>query len=96
MRSQSGWLPTDLWRRSSDLLVLAPGPVAACRAGREAVGMDRATFNSTVLSTVEAKRERRWQEFVRQLNWQLHDRAVPLYTRLAAAHVREKARELST
>lgn len=79
---------------SSDLLVLAPGQVAAVvERVKDSVGMDRATFNSTLLATVVAERDRRWRESLEQLNWQLHDRAVPLYTRLATEHVRKKTED---
>ncbi|MGD9722629.1 MAG: efflux RND transporter permease subunit [Pirellulales bacterium] len=81
---------------SSDLLVLAPGPmVTLVERVMDAIGIDRATFNSTVLSTIVAQRDRRWGEFMQQLNWQLHDRSVPLYTRLAVGQVRKKALEMS-
>lgn len=84
-----------LVQSSSDLLVIKPGPIAAVvEQGKEALGMVRVTFTSTVLSTVEAERVQRWNRFMKQLNWQLNDRAVPLYTRLAVEHARKIAQEL--
>jgi Cu/Ag efflux pump CusA len=78
-----------------DLLVLVPGPVASVvEQAKDAVGLKRATFTSTVLASIVAERERRWGEFMHQLNWQIHDRAVPLYTRFAIEHVTTKALEM--
>jgi Cu(I)/Ag(I) efflux system membrane protein CusA/SilA len=81
---------------SADLLLLRPGPFARVvgEAG-EVLGLERPTFFSTVLASVEAKRDELWSEHVKQWNWRLFDHAVPFFTRQASDELRKKATGLA-
>ncbi|HEX6984577.1 MAG TPA: efflux RND transporter permease subunit, partial [Planctomycetaceae bacterium] len=85
---------TGVVEPAPDLLVWRPGP--ARRALREAVetlGGDAETFFTLLLDAVEEERDDRWSEFTKRLNWRLFDQAVPIYTQLAAVHLRDAAVE---
>jgi len=80
---------------SSELLVLNPSPIEKIigDAG-EVLGVERPTFSSTVLAAVEKDRDDRWLQHVKEWNWKLFDRAVPLFTYHAIEHLRKKAETL--
>jgi len=76
------------------LLVLQPGPVAqAVQSVGQVIGLPRTTLFTELLADVEQQRHERWTRFVRELNWRLFDRAVPLYTRLSLEELRSKAQD---
>ena len=57
-------------------------------------GIERPTFFSTVLASVEAKRDELWLQHVKEWNWRLFDHAVPLYTWHAIEQLQKKATSL--
>ncbi len=78
-----------------DLLLLTPSPVGRIvRDAGEVLGIERQTFFSTVLAAVEEEREEQWAQHVKEWNWHLFDRAVPLYTWQAVEQLRKKAESL--
>ncbi|HEY4233394.1 MAG TPA: efflux RND transporter permease subunit [Lacipirellulaceae bacterium] len=78
-----------------DLLLLSPGAIQeTLRNVGEVLGIERPTFFSKLLSTIERERDERWTAHVNQFNWQLFDHAVPLYTEQAADGLRTKADSL--
>ncbi|MEX0713946.1 MAG: efflux RND transporter permease subunit, partial [Pirellulales bacterium] len=78
-----------------ELLLLSPSPLERIvRDAGEVLGVERPTFFSTVLATVESDGNELWLEHVKQWNWHLFDRAVPLYTWQAIAQLRKKAEAL--
>ena len=80
---------------SPDLLLLAPSLVERLvRDAGEVLGIERETFFSTVLSAIEDERDGLWAQHVKEWNWHLFDRAVPLYTWQAVEQLRKKAESL--
>ncbi len=64
------------------------------RDAGQVLGIERPSFNTTVLSTVEDQRNELWSRHVKEWNWHLFDRAVPLYTWQALEQLRKKAQTL--
>jgi copper/silver efflux system protein len=78
-----------------NLLLLNPGAIEdSVRNVGEVLGIQRPTFFSKLLAAIEQERDDRWTAHVKQFNWQLFDRAVPLYTEKAADGLRTKADSL--
>ena len=85
----------DIVRLSPDLLLLVPSPLERfARDTGEVLGIERPTFFSTVLASVEAKRDELWLQHVKEWNWRLFDHAVPLYTWHAIEQLQKKATSL--
>ncbi len=79
-----------------DLLVLQPNAVEqVVRSVTEVIGIERPTLFSLLLSNIERERSDRWTQHVRQLNWELFDRAIPFYTWEVIEQLREKAKTLT-
>jgi Cu(I)/Ag(I) efflux system membrane protein CusA/SilA len=64
------------------------------QAFSELLGMEQTGFAELVLSRLQQEKDRRWQQFIRELNWRLFDSAVPLATQLAIEEIKSKAVEL--
>ena len=76
-------------------MLLNPGAIEdSVRNVGEVIGIERPTFFSKLLAAIERERDDRWTAHVKQFNWQLFDRAVPLYTEKAADGLRTKADSL--
>ncbi len=83
-------------KTNSDAFVIHDNSIVAfVRSAGEAFGLERQTFNQLLLDKVNAERDRLWMEFVRQLNWQLLEQSVPMYTRMAIENIQGKAKELN-
>jgi Cu/Ag efflux pump CusA len=77
-----------------DLLTLEPGLVGRLARGiGEVLGQKRPTFSSVLLERIEAERDRRWVDFVGQLDWRLYDLAASIYTEHAARQLIQKAKD---
>lgn len=78
-----------------ELLLLNPGVVRSVLAeAGQVLGLERETFFSQLLETIEHERNERWADHVKQWNWQLFDRAVPLYTWQAIEQLQKKSQSL--
>ena len=78
----------------AEVLAVRPGPVlSALQSAGEAIGVERPTFEGLVMQAVLERRDRRWTDFIQEMNWRLFDSAVPMYTQLAIDHLRAKAEE---
>lgn len=81
-------------RPARDALALQSSAiVGALRSAGELLGVERPTFEVTVLGSVAQYRDERWAAFVKELNWRLFDAAVPMVTQLAIEQVQAKATE---
>jgi copper/silver efflux system protein len=75
-----------------ELLLLNPGAAEQMlRDLGEVVGMERQTFFSKLMATVQRERDNRWSDHAKTFNWRLFDQAVPLYTEKAADELRTKS-----
>jgi Cu(I)/Ag(I) efflux system membrane protein CusA/SilA len=80
---------------SPELLLLNPSPLGhLVRDAWEVLGAERTTFFSTVLAAVARERNQRWSRHVKEWNWHLFDRAVPLYTWQAIQQIEKKAQSM--
>jgi copper/silver efflux system protein len=80
---------------SPELLLLNPGAIQQMvRDVGEVVGIERPTFFSVLNTAIERERDVRWSAHVKEFNWQLFDRAIPLYTDKAAEGLRAKSQSL--
>ena len=80
---------------SPDLLLLSPSRLERfVRDAGEVLGVERPTFFSTVLDSVDSKRNELWSQHVKEWNWRLFDHAVSLYTWQAIGELQEKATSL--
>ncbi len=68
--------------------------VGFARTAIEVLGVERKTFNQVLVQNIKQEHDRLTASFVKQLNWQIFDQAVPQYTRLALENIQLKAVEL--
>ncbi len=77
-----------------DPTTLRPGFVrGVIQSTGELLGGSRPRFETVVLDHVSMVRDERWTTFVKELNWRLHDTAVPMVNQLAIDHIRTKLSE---
>ncbi len=86
------WSQRGATAQRSDLLVLDLHPIEAFawEVG-QTLGLERPTLLGNLLEDVERARDRRWREFVRKLNWELFDQAVPWINGLIIESLFEEA-----
>ncbi len=78
----------------SDPSVLKAGYFAtAMQSAAELLGGSRPRFETVVLDHVANYRDQRWGSFVKELNWRLHDAAVPMVNQFAIDRTSEKLLE---
>lgn len=83
-------------RLSPDLLIFDPGLFdRVLRDAGEVLGIERPTFFSMVLSTVEDQRQSLWSQHVKEWNWRLLDHAAAYYPWQSLEQLQKKARSLS-
>lgn len=86
----------DVVQPGADRLVWRPDSLRrAWQETVETLGGEKQTFFTLLLARIEEERDERWREFTKELNWRLFDQAVPLYTQLAATHLRKHAADES-
>jgi Cu/Ag efflux pump CusA len=98
-------LSHDIAQRLKDLqaiddpvsaLSLKGSPLAkAWSLTAELMGAQRKTFAGEVLRAVEGRRKALWRERVKKVNWELFDRGVEAYTRLALEELVKGAEPLA-
>lgn len=77
-----------------DSNALKPGLVrGALQSAGELLGGSRPRFETEILNHVRMVREERWATFIKELNWRLHDAAVPMVNQFAIDHTRTKLLE---
>ncbi len=73
---------------------LKPGIIrGVIQSTGELLGGSRPRFETIVLDHVSMVRETRWTTFIKELNWRLHDAAVPMVNQFAIDHIRTKLSE---
>ncbi len=77
-----------------DPSMLKPGFVrGVIQSTGELLGGSRPRFETVVLDHVRVVRDERWATFIKELNWRLHDAAVPMVNQFSIDHIRTKLSE---